>query len=156
MPAIASRTVVFAVLVPLSIVSPDALASEPRTATKAEYLACLVDKASIDRRSQLLQQRDKALKDLAVTFQAAEADLAEQVRRKRPNSQKEMASYNRAVDARNKSAERFNEQGRSIQRDQQALNGFIFDTNAKCGNLLISAEVATEAEKEFDSLSRSK
>ena len=154
MHSIASRALVVTALLPIATIAAGAPESEAREATKAEYLACLIDKAAIDRRIQSLEQRDKALKDLAVRFQAAEADLAEQVRRKRPNSQKEIESYNRAVAARNRSAERFNEGGRSIQRDQQALNGLIFDTNAKCGNLLVPAGVAAEAENEFQGLPR--
>jgi hypothetical protein len=156
MPVFSSRTVVSAALVLCSTASPGAPESAPRTATKAEYLACLIDKATIDKRSRSLEQRDRALKDLDLKFQAAEADLAEQVRRKRPTSQKEIESYNRAVAARNKSAERFNEQGRSVQQDQRALNGFIFDTNARCGNLLVPAEVAAEAESDFNRLSLTK
>ena len=156
MPPLAFRTVLLAALVPLSTMGQDVPISEPRTASKAEYLSCLVDRALIDKRTRALQEQDKALKELSVKFQAAEADLAEQVKRNPPRTKKAIDSYNRAVSARNSSAERFNERGKSIQREQEGLNGFIVDSNIRCGRLLVSVEVAAEAEQEFQSLPRAK
>ena len=150
------RSALLLTLIPFAATAQETTPAEPRAASKAEYLACLVQRDLIDRRTQSLQEQDEALKVHAGKFQAAEADLARQVKQSPPRTKKEIESYNRAVAARNKSAERFNEQGRSLQRDNHALNIQIIETNTTCGKLLVSAEIAAAAEEEFQSRTRPK
>lgn len=134
-------------VVPMVGFGAESEAPAPRTATKDEYFACLDASDSIEARKTKLAERDRRHKELAAKFQAAEADLAAQVKKHAPSTKAEIESYNGAVARRNASAERFNAESRSIQLEQRALNDLIVATNTSCGGLLISEEVAQAAEQ---------
>ncbi len=131
----------------MSGVSAESEASAPRTATKEEYFACLDAADSIEAKKTKLAERDRRHKELAVKFQAAEADLAAQVKKHAPSTKSEIESYNGAVARRNASAERFNLESRGLQLEQRALNDLIVATNTNCGGLLVSEEVVQAAEQ---------
>lgn len=132
----------------LSSLAAGAAPAEPRLATKDEYLACLVAQSAIDAKKTRLGDSEVKLKERAAKFQAAEADLASQVKKHAPATNAEIESYNRAISARNASARSVNSESLALQKEQAALNELIFATNAQCGRLLVSREVAQAAEDE--------
>ena len=134
-------------VVPVCSFGAEPEVSAPRAATKDEYFACLDAADSVDEKRAKLAERDRRHKELAAKFQAAEADLAAQVKKHAPSTKSEIESYNQAVARRNASAERFNLESRSLQLEQRALNDLIVATNTSCGRLLISEEVAQAAEQ---------
>lgn len=119
-----------------------------RVATKEQYAHCLETADAIEQRSAALAKHQDARQALALKFQAADDDLGAQVKRQAPKTKGEIASYNRAVETRNRSAKEFNEASRSLDREQDALNATIVAHNQLCGSLLISSDVKQEVEQE--------
>jgi hypothetical protein len=134
----------------------ESIAQEPRVATKNEYLSCLQEMSSIEGKRADLSAKEGKHKERAAKFQAAEADLATQVKRHLPATKKEIESYNRAVAARNASAESLNKDSMSLQQQQTALNNQIFQTNAQCSAIVVSPEDAQAAEEEHRKRSAAK
>lgn len=116
-----------------------------KTATKEQYFACLDASDTIEARRAKLMEQETAHKALDARFQAAEADLAAQVKRHAPSTPSEIQSYNRAIGRRNASAERLNRESLSLQLEQRALNDFITATNSLCSGLLVSDELVQAA-----------
>jgi hypothetical protein len=119
-----------------------------RVATKEQYAQCLDTADAIEQRSAALSKHNEARQALALKFQAADDDLNAQVKRHAPRTKEEIASYNRAVETRNRSAKEFNEASRSLDREQEALNASVVAHNRLCGSLLISSEVKEAVEQE--------
>lgn len=120
------------------------------TATKEQYFSCLDAYDVITEKRVKLTEREQVHKDQATKFEAAEADLAAQIRRHAPSTKAELESYNKAIAKRNLSAQRFNHESRSLKVEQLALNDLIVATNTRCGGMLVSEELvqaATERRK---------
>lgn len=130
---------------PLDSLGAESDSSALKTATKEQYFACLDASDTIETRKAKLMERETAHKELDARFRAAEADLAAQVKRHAPSTQSEIQSYNRAIARRNASAERWNRESLSLQREQRALNELITATNTLCGGLLVSDELVQAA-----------
>lgn len=124
-------------------------ASAPRLSTQEEYLACLLDGERIEAGQARIAARAKAHEERALKFQAADDDLAAQVKRHAPSTAKEIASYNRAVTRRNAQVEELNRDAMALQREQAAMNRLVFERNERCGGRLIDAELKEAAEAEF-------
>jgi hypothetical protein len=137
----------FLLIEPMAALS-ESIAQEPRLATKNEYLSCLQEMSSIEGKRGDLSAKEAKHKERAAKFQAAEADLAAQVKKHTPSTKKEIESYNRAVAARNASAESLNKDSMSLQQQQTALNKQILETNAECSAITVSPEDAQAAEEE--------
>lgn len=124
-------------------------AAEPVSATKEQYLACLVAQSFVEARKSRFADEEKKYKAFAAKFQAAEASLAAQVKKHAPSNRAEIESYNKAVASRNQTAQSLNAGAEALQRELAAVNKLVVETNSKCGGLLVSAEVAQAAEEEF-------
>jgi hypothetical protein len=129
-------------------IGAETAASTPRLATKSEYVACLAAKDQLDAATARFEVRKKQFDDRARRFRAAHAGLDAQVKQHPPRTEGEVASYNRAVAAANGEAQALNRESEALQRDVEALNLKVADTNGRCGALLISPELAQEAEAE--------
>lgn len=123
-------------------------ASAPRLATKEEYLACLDAQDRLDWQRAALTDAERKLQAQSAKVQAADADLAAQVKKHRPSSQAEVASYNRAIGVRNQHVETLNREARALQAAQDKFNGRVFESNARCLGLMVSAEVAAAGDAE--------
>lgn len=132
-------------LLPLSSLGAEPEPAALKTATKAQYFSCLDAGELIEAKKLKLIERERLHKERASKFEAAEADLAAQVKRHAPSKKSEIESYNKAIAKRNASAERFNLESQSLQVEQRALNDLVFATNTRCGALLISEELAQAA-----------
>jgi small-conductance mechanosensitive channel len=115
-----------------------------RFASKDEYLACLEAADEIQARQSAMAQRDARLKALIVKLQADQAELNAQVGKRTPTTAAEVAAYNRLVSAHRAQALTLNQELRAIQTDQTIANKRVVDTNARCGGLAVSPEVADE------------
>ena len=146
MSASVRRCALLMMLVPFAVSAAGPAASAPRMATKEEYLACVLANESLEAKRTAFAERDTRQRAQAAKFQAAEADLAAQVKRHAPSKKAERESYNRAVEARNASAESLNRETRAIQAEQAALNTLILETNTRCGGILVSAEIIKDVE----------
>lgn len=101
---------------------------------------------SLETKRAAFAERDTTQRAQAAKFQAAEADLAAQVKRHAPSKKAELESYNWAVEARNVSAESLNRETRAIQAEQAALNTLILETNARRGGILVTEEIIKDVE----------
>ena len=120
----------------------------PRIATKDEYLTCMRAQDAIEAKKEQLVDQEKKLKVMDAKFRAAEADLAAQVKRHAPASDHEVRSYNKAVAARNASAQAFNRDNQALQRAQAQFNELVLDNNARCGSLRFALEDKEAADEE--------
>lgn len=121
----------------------------PRLSTKEEYIACLAETDRIEAGDARLASREKAMKERAQKFQAADEALDAQARKHVPSTAKEIASYNRAIAQRNARADEFNREVRALQQDRLALNRLVVERNSRCGGLLVDSEVKEAAEAEY-------
>lgn len=121
------------------------MAAASRAATKDELLACLVAEDEIGAsRTRLTEQQAPFEKDRG-RFRRAEEDLATQVRRHAPSTPAEIASYNRAIAARNTSAGKLNQAADALRNAQARLNERVAGHNAACGLLWVMPEVEAAA-----------
>lgn len=117
-------------------------ASAPRLATKDEYRACLDAQDRLEWQRAALTDAEKKLQSQAAKVQAADTDLAAQLKKHQPSNQAERASFNRAVETRNRQVDILNREARALQAAQDAFNRRVFDSNARCLGLMVSSEVA--------------
>lgn len=116
--------------------------SAPRLATKEEYRACLDAQDRLEEQRTALTDAERKLQSQASRVQAADADLAAQLKKHQPSNNAERASYNRAVEVRNRHVDTLNREARALQAAQDAFNRRVFDSNARCLGLMVSSEVA--------------
>ncbi len=147
-PSACSRTLLF-YLVPCAALAQNDIVRESQVATKEKYIACKFLEEDIKLRRSELSKLEEESKAYAVKFQAADASLAEQVKRHAPSAKAEFESYNRAVEKRNQAAKAFNDRNSTLQRRQTSLNDSVFEYNAKCGVLLVDPEVVKAVEQEL-------
>ena len=138
------RVLAGTLLVPLMAAAQTAEGSAVRFASKDEYLACLQAGDEIQARQSALAERDARLKAMVVKFQADQADLAAQANKRPPSTPAEIAAYNRVVGVQKAQIITLNQELRAIQTDQTIANKRVVDTNARCGGLVVSPEVADE------------
>jgi chromosome segregation ATPase len=140
-------SILLAVL-PQAGLADDAGSSEPRFASKEEYSACLDAADAVDERRSRFNSRQRQHQEMAAKFQAAEADLAAQVRKHRPSTKAEIESYNRAIAKRNSSVKSLNIEAQSLQLELNELNDQVVENNTRCGGLVVAHEVADAVERE--------
>ena len=134
--------------VPISALATDTSGTEPQSASKEEYIACLENGDAIEAKKARLVERERKHKELAAKFRAADASLTEQVKRHTPSTKAEISSYNKAVETRNANAASFNLEARAIQQEHAMLNRQVVETNTKCDGLLVSREAVQGAEQQ--------